>query len=126
MFKDMYDLHAEKKEFISPISNRRNVYLQYNFKVDQNDVRLVFIETDLKGRKLTSVETEERAKIFQWVLDKHKIDADLRGVKVFLVVNDGLGKPYGYRWDNGNFSVNPDIIKLDHEQCETILKQLEA
>ena len=58
MFKDVYDLHAEKKEFISPISNRRNVYLQYNFKVDQNDVRLVFIETDLKGRKLTSVETE--------------------------------------------------------------------
>lgn len=126
MFKDVYDLHAEKREFISPIPNRRNVYLQYNFKVDQNDVRLVFIETDLKGRKLTSVETEERAKIFQWVLDKHKIDADLRGVKVFLVVNDGLGKPYGYRWDNSNFSVNPDIIKLDHEQCETILKQLEA
>ena len=126
MFKDIYDLHTEKREFISLIPNIRNVYLQYNFKVDQNDVRLVFVETDLKGRKLTSVKTEERAKIFQWVLDKHKIDADLRGVKVSLVVNEGFGKLYGYRWDNGNFSVNPDIIKLDHEQCETILKQLEA
>ncbi|MFZ7928161.1 hypothetical protein [Acinetobacter lwoffii] len=64
MFKDVYDLHAEKREFISPIPNRRNVYLQYNFKVDQNDVRLVFIETDLKGRKLTSVETERESKNF--------------------------------------------------------------
>lgn len=65
MFKDIYDLHTEKREFISLIPNIRNVYLQYNFKVDQNDVRLIFVETDLKGQKLTSVKTEERAKIFQ-------------------------------------------------------------
>ena len=125
MFKDVYDLHAEKIEFISSIPNRRNVHLEYDFISDNKDLSLVFVETQtVQGRKLTSLESDERAKVFQWLLDKHKIDTALGDVKVLLVVKDNFEKSYGYQWDNSNFSVNEYITKLDHDECAIILKQL--
>lgn len=125
MYTHIYDLHAERREFISPIPNRRNVHLEYDFILDKKDVSLVFVETELKGRKLTSLESEERAKIFQERLDEHKIDVALNDIKVLLIVNDGLGKPYGYQWYKSNFKVDENIKKLDHDECEIIMKQLE-
>lgn len=125
MFKDVYDLHTERREFISSNPNRRNVYLNYDFIIDKNDMSLIFVETELKGRKLTSIEPEEREKIFQMLLDKHEKDVALSNIKVLLVVNDGFGKPYGYQWNSGNFFVNEYITKLDHDECGIILKQLE-
>ena len=54
MFKAVYDLHAERREFISPIPNRRNVHLEYNFISNNQDLSLIFVETQtVQGRKLT-------------------------------------------------------------------------
>lgn len=126
MFKYVYDLHAERREFISPNPNMRNVYLEYDFIFDKNDLSLVFVETQtVKDRKLTSLESEEREKIFQERLDEHKIDAALNNIKVLLIVNDGFEKPYGYQWHNSNFKMDENIKKLDHDECEIIMKQLE-
>jgi len=125
MFKDVYDLHAERRDFISSNPNRRNVYLNYDFIIDKNDMSLIFVETELKGRKLTSIEPEEREKIFQMLLDKHEKDVALSDIKVLLLVNDGFGKPYGYQWNSGNFSINEYIKKLDDEECEIFIRQLD-
>ncbi|WP_104470998.1 hypothetical protein [Acinetobacter indicus] len=126
MYTDVYDLDAEKREFISPIPNRRNVYLEYDFISDKKDLNLIFVETQtVRGRKLTSIKPEERAKIFQTLLDKHKIDAALGDITVSLIVKDNFEKSYGYQWLNSNFTVNEYIKKLDHDECEIIMKQLD-
>lgn len=126
MLKEVSDLHAGKKEFISRISNRRNIYLEYDFISNDKDLSLVFIEKQVvQGRKLTSLGTEERAKVFQSLLEKHQIDVAIGDLKVLLVVKDNFEKSYGYQWDNADFSVNEYIKKLDHDECGAILKQLE-
>lgn len=126
MFKAVYDLHVERREFISPIPNRRNVHLEYNFISNNQDLSLIFVETQtVQGRKLTSLEPEERAKIFQERLDEHKIDAALGDITVSLIVKDNFEKPYGYQWNKSNFTVNESTKKLDHDECEIIMKKLD-
>lgn len=126
MYTDDYDLHAEKTEFISLNPNVRNIYPESHFLLDNNNLSLVFVEKQIvKGRKLTSLKPEERAKIFQERLDKHKIDAALNDIKVFLIVKDDFKKSYGYQWDKSNFKMDENIKKLDHDECEIIMKQLE-
>lgn len=126
MYTDNYDLHAEKTEFISPNPIVRNIYPESHFLLDNNNLSLVFVEKQIvKGRKLTSLTSEERAKIFQERLDKHKIDAALEDIKVLLIVKDDFKKSYGYQWDKSNFKVDENIKKLDHDECEIIMKQLE-
>ena len=125
MFTAVYDLHTKKKEFISPIPNRRNVYLEYDFLSKNHNFSLVFVETQtVQGRKLTSLESEERAKIFQTLLDKHRLDVSLSDIEILLIVKDSWDKSYGYKWMNSDFSMNEYITKLDHDECEIILKQL--
>ena len=125
MFKAVYDLHVERREFISPIPNRRNVHLEYNFISNNQDLSLIFVETQtVQGRKLTSLESEERAKIFQTLLDKHRLDVSLSDIEILLIVKDSWEKSYGYKWMNSDFSMNEYITKLDHDECEIILKQL--
>ena len=125
MSNDVHDLHAEKTEFISQNPNVRNIYPESHFLFDKKYLSLVFFETQtVKGRKLTSLTSEERAKIFQERLDKHKIDAALGDIKVLLIVKDDSGKAYGYQWDKANFKVDENIKKLDHNECESIMKQL--
>lgn len=126
MYTDDYDLHAEKTEFISLNPNVRNIYPESHFLLDNNNLSLVFVEKQIvKGRKLTSLTSEERAKIFQERLDKHKIDAALDDIKVLLIVKDDFKKSYGYQWDKSNFKMDENIKKLDHDECEIIMKQLE-
>ncbi|MCW1515745.1 hypothetical protein [Acinetobacter baumannii] len=126
MYTDDYDLHAEKTEFISLNPNVRNIYPESHFLLDNNNLSLVFVEKQIvKGRKLTSLKPEERAKIFQERLDKHKIDAALNDIKVLLIVKDDFKKSYGYQWDKSNFKMDENIKKLDHDECEIIMKQLE-
>lgn len=126
MYTDDYDLHAEKTEFISLNPNVRNIYPESHFLLDNNNLSLVFVEKQIvKGRKLTSLKPEERAKIFQERLDKHKIDAALNDIKVLLIVKDDFKKSYGYQWDKSNFKMDENIKKLDHDECEIIMKQLD-
>lgn len=126
MYTDDYDLHAEKTEFISLNPNVRNIYPESHFLLDNNNLSLVFVEKQIvKGRKLTSLTSEERAKIFQERLDKHKIDAALDDIKVLLIVKDDFKKSYGYQWDKSNFKMDENIKKLDHDECEIIMKQLD-
>lgn len=126
MYTDDYDLHAEKTKFISLNPNVRNIYPESHFLLDNNNLSLVFVEKQIvKGRKLTSLKPEERAKIFQERLDKHKIDAALNDIKVLLIVKDDFKKLYGYQWDKSNFKMDENIKKLDHDECEIIMKQLE-
>ena len=39
-------------------------------------------------------------------------------------MKDSWEKSYGYKWMNSDFSMNEYITKLDHDECEIILKQL--
>ena len=40
-------------------------------------------------------------------------------------MKDNFEKPYGYQWNKSNFTVNESTKKLDHDECEIIMKKLD-